>query len=352
MAPLKTRHTAAESAKLDASLGAAFDDDVAGLSIARDQPRNTPITGERIGPALLFLAHYFFFPAIVFKAGWHPEWLTTTVGVWFLQSCGGFLSFHRFFAHRGFDTSRWFAFVLGVVGATCGQGGLLYWAGTHRHHHKVCDVVGDPHSPLEWGDGLPRILQFLYAQGGWMLVRGTEPAELWWSSVRDWSRYPELRVLHEVTPTLFLSAGAAIFYFHGLVGFAYAFALPTMVSWNGMQLVNSATHMIGERKYDVAGSLNCEAHNIWWLWPLLLGENNHNNHHAFPHCARQGFEWWEIDPIYYLLKLLEVLGLVWNLRQPPADRAKWLREDWKAANAAKTKAKAKAPPAYPVDVRG
>mgnify|MGYP001309023382 CR=1 FL=1 len=27
MAPLKTRHTAAESAKLDASLGAAFDDD-------------------------------------------------------------------------------------------------------------------------------------------------------------------------------------------------------------------------------------------------------------------------------------------------------------------------------------
>ena len=54
----------------------------------------------------------------------------------FLQSCGGFLSFHRFFAHRGFDTSRWFAFVLGLVGATCGQGGLLYWAGTHRHHHK------------------------------------------------------------------------------------------------------------------------------------------------------------------------------------------------------------------------
>ena len=163
-----------------------------------------------------------------------------------------------------------------------------------------------------------------------MAIRGTEPKELWWSSVRDWRRYPELRILHEVTPTLFLSAGAAIFWKFGLVGFAYAFAVPTMVSWNGMQLVNSATHMIGERKYDVAGSLNCEAHNIWWLWPLLLGENNHNNHHAFPHCARQGFEWWEIDPIYYLLKVLEVLGLVWNLRQPPADRAKWLRADWKA----------------------
>ena len=52
--------------------------------------------------------------------------------------------------------------------------------------------------------------------------------------------------------TAIFSAGAAIFYFHGLVGFAYAFALPTMVSWNGMQLVNSATHMIGERKYDVS----------------------------------------------------------------------------------------------------
>ena len=50
-------------------------------------------------------------------------------------------------------------------------------------------------------------------------------------------------------------------------------------------------------------------------------------------------------------ELLEMLGLVWNLRQPPADRAKWLRADWKAAHAAKA-AKAKAPPAYPVDVRG
>jgi stearoyl-CoA desaturase (delta-9 desaturase) len=34
--------------------------------------------------------------------------------------------------------------------------------------------------------------------------------------------------------------------------------------------------------------------------------------------ARQGFFWWEIDGTYYLLKLLSWLGLVWDLRNPPA----------------------------------
>ena len=35
--------------------------------------------------------------------------------------------------------------------------------------------------------------------------------------------------------------------------------------------------------------------------------------------ARQGFCWWEIDVTYYVLRLLERCGLVWDLRRPPAE---------------------------------
>jgi stearoyl-CoA desaturase (delta-9 desaturase) len=50
---------------------------------------------------------------------------------------------------------------------------------------------------------------------------------------------------------------------------------------------------------------------------LTLGEGWHNNHHRYPGAARQGFYWWELDLSYLGLRLLQMLGLVWNLRPVP-----------------------------------
>jgi stearoyl-CoA desaturase (delta-9 desaturase) len=51
---------------------------------------------------------------------------------------------------------------------------------------------------------------------------------------------------------------------------------------------------------------------------VTMGEGWHNNHHYYQSTANQGFFWWEIDPSYYLLRLLERLRLVRDLRTPPA----------------------------------
>jgi stearoyl-CoA desaturase (delta-9 desaturase) len=34
--------------------------------------------------------------------------------------------------------------------------------------------------------------------------------------------------------------------------------------------------------------------------------------------TRQGFRWWEVDPTYYALKAMSWMGIVWELREPPA----------------------------------
>jgi stearoyl-CoA desaturase (delta-9 desaturase) len=34
--------------------------------------------------------------------------------------------------------------------------------------------------------------------------------------------------------------------------------------------------------------------------------------------TRQGFYWWEIDMTYYVLKAMSWVGLVWDLKEPPA----------------------------------
>ena len=51
---------------------------------------------------------------------------------------------------------------------------------------------------------------------------------------------------------------------------------------------------------------------------LTFGEGWHNNHHRYPASARQGFQWWQIDISYYVLRLMAALGLVWHLKPVPA----------------------------------
>ena len=53
---------------------------------------------------------------------------------------------------------------------------------------------------------------------------------------------------------------------------------------------------------------------------LTFGEGWHNNHHRFPRAARAGVRWWELDPIYYTIRLCAAIGLVWDVREVPPDR--------------------------------
>jgi stearoyl-CoA desaturase (delta-9 desaturase) len=50
-----------------------------------------------------------------------------------------------------------------------------------------------------------------------------------------------------------------------------------------------------------------------------MGEGWHNNHHAFPNAARQGFKWWEFDLSFLILRVLSWFGIVWDLRHPPKE---------------------------------
>ena len=75
-------------------------------------------------------------------------------------------------------------------------------------------------------------------------------------------------------------------------------------------LVNSATHMIGGRRFETRD----ESRNSWWVALLTGGEGWHNNHHAYPVSARHGLAWYEFDLNYYGIWLLRKLGLAKHVR--------------------------------------
>ena len=211
--------------------------------------------------------------------------------------------YHRYFAHRSFQTSRIFQFLLGFLAQTSAQRGVLWWVAHHRRHHKYADTEFDVHSPILRG--------FLYAHIGWIFA----PANLVTAheAVRDLARYPELRWLDRQP---FLSATLLAFItwlVAGWPGLIVGFCWSTVAVWHATFTINSLAHLFGRRRY-ITGD---HSRNNWFLALLTMGEGWHNNHHSYQVSARLGFHWWEYDPTFYVLKVLSYVGLVWDLHVPP-----------------------------------
>ena len=213
--------------------------------------------------------------------------------------------YHRYFSHRSFSTGRVFQFMLGFLAQTSAQSSVLWWASRHRHHHLHSDTEEDTHSALRHG--------FWYSHVAWIFDRRHRDVDL--DRIDDLARYPELRWLHR---NEFLPAGLmalACLALAGWPGLVVGFLWSTVAVYHSTFCINSLAHMNGRRRYVTGdGSRN----NIW-LALLTLGEGWHNNHHACQSSARQGFLWWELDPIFYVLWTLAKLGVIWDLKVPPAD---------------------------------
>jgi stearoyl-CoA desaturase (delta-9 desaturase) len=236
----------------------------------------------------------------------HPTWEAVAVGVslYVIRMFGITAGYHRYFAHRTYKTSRVFQFILAFLGTASAQKGVLWWAGHHRNHHKYSDQPEDLHSPTLRG--------FWWSHMLWFLVPKYD--ETPFDRIPDMAKYPELRWLnkyHLVPPTLL---GIAVFATMGWTGLIWSFFVSTVFLYHGTFTINSLSHVFGKQRYRTTDT----SRNNWFLAILTLGEGWHNNHHYFQSSVNQGFFWWEVDISYYTLWTLSKLGIVWDLKKPPA----------------------------------
>jgi stearoyl-CoA desaturase (delta-9 desaturase) len=87
------------------------------------------------------------------------------------------------------------------------------------------------------------------------------------------------------------------------------------VSVTGHWLVGHFAHRRGGQSFIVEGAAG-QGYNVGWATLISMGENWHNNHHAFPGSARMGLFPGEIDPGWWLIRVFEALGLATNVRTP------------------------------------
>ncbi len=243
----------------------------------------------------------------------HFSWAALGVAAflhWVAICLGISMGYHRLHTHRGYKAPLWLEHFLAVCGALTLEGGPIFWVATHRIHHQKSDQPGDPHSPREgaW-----------WAHIGWMLVGpadhfdtkrmakyapdlAKDPFYVW---LNDWHWLPLV-----VVSALLFAVGGWPFLLWG------SFVRVT-VGLHATWLVNSATHLWGARRFATRD----DSRNNWWVALLTFGEGWHNNHHAHPVSARHGLAWYEFDPSFLQIKLLEKLGVVTAVKVARVDEA-------------------------------
>lgn len=256
---------------------------------------------------------------------------STVIGTYVLGGLGINLCYHRLLAHRSLVVPKWlerfFAFLaLWSLEDTPGR-----WVAIHRVHHNHSDEEKDPHSPL---------VAFIWGHFGWLMIRNKDinSIGMYQKYARDiledpfymqLERRPYLWVLIYLSQApFFFGVGALTGWLYGgsaweilrmgLSLVAWGMLLRTVTVWHITWSVNSLTHTFGYRNFNTSD----DSRNNWVVGLLANGEGWHNNHHADPASATVQIRWWEIDPVFYVIKLLEFVGLAKNVVPPRHVRQK------------------------------
>ncbi|KAL8189271.1 hypothetical protein R6Q57_028837 [Mikania cordata] len=220
------------------------------------------------------------------------------------------------------------------------QGNPIDWVSTHRFHHQYCDSERDPHSPIEgfcfshmsWlfdTDNITKRVCFLsppftklqYLSHTIYCMQCGEQ-----NNVGDLEKQPFYRFLRK---TYIAHQSPSRFFYTLPVDYPLSYGEWYMIRLLNLRnntinigvrivwvyhitwLVNSACHVWGHQAWDT-GDLS---RNNWRVGILAFG-GWHNNHHTFEYSARHGLEWWQVDMTWYMIRLLEVIGLAEEVKLP------------------------------------
>lgn len=248
------------------------------------------------------------FHILAVVALFYTTWQAVVVAIalhWICIGWGIGMGYHRLHTHRAYETPRVIEYFLAVCATMTLQGGPIFWTAVHRIHHQHSDHDGDPHTPRD-GRWWSHMLWTLFgdAMNANTAVMGKYAPDL----MKD-RFYRVLSRWHWV-PLVVLGLG--LLAVGGLPWLLWGVFLRVVFGLHCTWLVNSATHLWGKRRFETAD----DSRNSWWVALLTFGEGWHNNHHAYPTSARHGLGRFELDLTWIQIRLMEKIGLAWDVRLP------------------------------------
>lgn len=235
-----------------------------------------------------------------------PGWrvITATVALAWMGALGVTVCYHRALSHTALRLNPVVKHILIFFAMFNGSGSPDSWTANHRQHHSKVETAEDISSP--WIGG------FWWAHLRWLWQAGNVPLSRWCPDLDK----PEYRFWNRMQiPLLAVSLFGGLAF--GVPAFFWLGPMRLVASLHAQCFVNSIAHMREARQPGEDSS-----QNIAWLGPIhfFQGENWHRNHHAVPSSARFGWTRWQLDFGWYVIVLLEKVGLAKSVKRPSAQR--------------------------------
>ena len=203
---------------------------------------------------------------------------------------------HRALSHRAVQLAPGVAWVFRVLTWTVTGIRPRQWVAVHRKHHAFTDVEGDPHSPLLEGFAM---VQFANVALYRRVARDPDVVQRYARDIPA-DRWDRVLFDHAV-PGLAVGVVLLVVVLGPLAG-----AVAAVFHTVSYLLLNAAVNAVGHR-YGRQPHPNTSRNSQWLAW-LTVGEGLHNNHHAAPTSARLSFRRGEVDPGWWVVRLLERWG--------------------------------------------
>ncbi|XP_061706538.1 acyl-CoA Delta-9 desaturase-like [Cydia pomonella] len=186
---------------------------------------------------------------------------------------------HRLWSHRAYKAKWPLQLILMIFHTSALEYSVINWVRDHRMHHKYVDTDADPHNATRG---------FFFSHVGWVMMdkhpefeRKSKGLDLSDVEANPILRFQQKYYVILVTIICFILPTFIPVYFWYETWINAIFG-PVIFHhfcvFNAIGLVNSALHKWGYRPYDK----NMLATDISLLTLIILGENYHNYHHAFP----------------------------------------------------------------------
>jgi fatty-acid desaturase len=215
--------------------------------------------------------------------------VTMLASFYVMNIIGIWMTLHRYYSHKSFELNVILKWFFSAVALFAGRGSILGWVYLHRLHHAYSDHEKDPHSPHNLG----------YKLFGFGHMKKQE-GEMKIFLVKELMT-PDQLFIHKWYMLLLLPIVIAI----GLTNLEFlywAWIVPVMLIQISTSNFNYFGHIYGYRNYETKD----QSRNNIWLWPIIFGEAWHNNHHGDAKNYSTKYKTWEIDPLTWLIKLVEV----------------------------------------------
>lgn len=226
---------------------------------------------------------------------------------------GHSVGFHRLLIHRSFHTRPTIARWLVWCGTVAGMSGPLWIVRTHdlrdwAQRQNAC------HPYLRHGSPMLR-------DAWWQLhcrLELARPPRFDLSAIEGpFHRFLERTWMLQQVPV------ALLLFWAGGWGFVvWGVCARVAITVHGHWFVGYLAHNRGPQSWLVSDA-GVQAYDVPWAAIPTMGEAWHNNHHAFPGSARIGLYPGQSDLGFAFIRLLERIGLAWEVRTPETMAARF-----------------------------